>query len=169
MRLRRAKLLALGGAGLLWAFGWLWIGTVALAQGAESKTAKIVDFNFDPGELKVAVGTKITWTNTGQRPHTVTDRGGTFDTRPISPGKTGSITFSVPGRYAYFCRINPAKMNGVVEVTAGDQASRGQPHPGDRPGEGGRKAPLRPAGAGGAGRLHPGGGEHRRQAAHPHG
>jgi plastocyanin len=80
MRLRRAKLVALGGAGLLWAFGWLWIGTVALAQGVERKTAKIVDFNFDPGELKVAVGTKITWTNTGQRPHTVTDRGGTFDT-----------------------------------------------------------------------------------------
>jgi plastocyanin len=124
MRLRRAKLVALGGAGLLWAFGWLWIGTVALAQDAESKTAKIVDFNFDPGELKVAVGTKITWTNTGQRPHTVTDRGGTFDTRPISPGKTGAITFSVPGRYAYFCRINPAKMNGVVEVTAGAEASR---------------------------------------------
>jgi plastocyanin len=124
MRLRRAKLVALGGAGLLWAFGWLWIGTVALAQDAESKTAKIVDFNFEPGDLKVAVGTKITWTNTGQRPHTVTDRGGTFDTRPISPGKTGSITFSVPGRYAYFCRINPAKMNGVVEVTAGAQASR---------------------------------------------
>jgi plastocyanin len=124
MRLRRAKLLLLGGAGLLWAFGWLWIGTVALAQGAESKTAKIVDFSFDPGEIKVAVGTKITWTNTGQRPHTVTDRGGTFDTRPISPGKTGSVTFSVPGRYAYFCRINPSKMNGVVEVTAGAEPSR---------------------------------------------
>jgi plastocyanin len=121
---RRAKLLLLGGAGLLWAFGWLWIGTFALAQGAESKTAKIVDFSFDPGEVKVAVGTKITWTNTGQRPHTVTDRGGTFDTRPISPGKTGSVTFSVPGRYAYFCRINPSKMNGVVEVTAGAEPSR---------------------------------------------
>jgi plastocyanin len=124
MRRRRAKLLLLGGAGLLWAFGWLWIGTVALAQGAESRTAKIVDFSFDPGEIKVPVGTKITWTNTGQRPHTVTDRGGTFDTRPISPGKTGAVTFSVPGRYAYFCRINPRKMNGVVEVTAGAEPSR---------------------------------------------
>jgi plastocyanin len=124
MRRRRAKLLLVGGAGLLWAFGWLWIGTVALAQGAESRTAKIVDFSFDPGEIKVPVGTKITWTNTGQRPHTVTDRGGTFDTRPISPGKTGAVTFSVPGRYAYFCRINPRKMNGVVEVTAGAEPSR---------------------------------------------
>jgi plastocyanin len=124
MRRRRAKLLLLGGAGLLWAFGWLWIGTVALAQGAESRTAKIVDFSFDPGEIKVPVGTKITWTNTGQRPHTVTDRGGTFDTRPISPGKTGAVTFSVPGRYAYFCRINPRKMNGVVEVAAGAEPSR---------------------------------------------
>jgi plastocyanin len=124
MRLRRTKLLLLGAAGLLWAFGWLWIGTVALAQDAESKAAKIVDFSFDPVELKVGVGTKVTWTNTGQRPHTVTDRGGTFDTRPIAPGKTGSVTFSVPGRYAYFCRINPSKMNGVIEVAAGAQPSR---------------------------------------------
>jgi plastocyanin len=30
----------------------------------------------------------------------------------------------VPGNYAYFCRINPAKMNGVVQVTAGAQPSR---------------------------------------------
>jgi plastocyanin len=124
MRLRRTKLLLLGSAGLLWATGWLWIGTVALAQDAEAEAAKIVDFDFDPGELKVAVGTKVTWTNTGQRPHTVTDRGGTFDTKAIAPGKNGSITFSVPGRYAFFCRINPGRMNGVVEVAAGAQPSR---------------------------------------------
>src|SRR5919198_1455785 len=133
MRLRRPKLLLVGAAGLLWAFGWLWVGAVGAgalqrsslaAKGADKQTAKIVDFDYQPNPQKVAVGTTVTWTNTGSRPHTVTDRGGTFDTRPIQPGKSGSVTFSVPGRYAFFCRINPAKMNGVIEVTAGAEPSR---------------------------------------------
>src|SRR5207245_1162578 len=34
---------------------------------------------------------------------------------------SGSIRFSVPGQYFYFCRINPSKMNGVVTVKPGAQ------------------------------------------------
>lgn len=124
MRLRRAKLLLVGAVGLLWAFGWLWVSAVALAQGAGDQAARIIDFDYQPDPLKIAVGAKVTWTNTGSRPHTVTDRGGTFDTNAIEPGRTGSVTFSVPGRYAFFCRINPSKMNGVIEVEPGAQASR---------------------------------------------
>jgi plastocyanin len=125
MRLPRAKLLLVGAAGLLWAFGWLWAGAAALAaQSAGGQAAKIIDFDYQPDPLKVTVGTKVTWTNTGSRPHTVTDRGGTFDTNAIQPGRSGSITFTVPGSYAFFCRINPSKMNGVIEVTAGAQPSR---------------------------------------------
>jgi plastocyanin len=95
---------------------------VAGAQSGEAKAAKIVDFSFEPNSLTVKVGDTVTWTNTGQRPHTVTDRGGTFDTDPIAPNDTGKVTFSAPGRYDYFCRINPSKMNGVIVVEAGDQA-----------------------------------------------
>jgi plastocyanin len=132
MQLRRAKLLLVGAAGLLWAFGWLWVGAVAagaqqrssLAQGAQKQEAKIVDFDFQPDPLNVAAGTTVTWTNTGQRPHTITDRGGTFDTGAIAPGKNDSVTLTVPGTYAFFCRINPSKMNGVIQVTAGAQPSR---------------------------------------------
>lgn len=98
--------------------------TVAAAQQGETVEATIIDFNFDPKPLRVKAGTTVRWTNTGARPHTATDRGGTFDTKPISPGKTGQVTFSVPGRYQYFCRINPAKMNGEVIVTAGDEPAK---------------------------------------------
>jgi plastocyanin len=66
--------------------------------------------------LTVDVGTTATWTNTSDRPHTVTDRGGTFDTDPILPGQTGSVTFTAPGTYHFFCRINPSKMNGIISV-----------------------------------------------------
>ena len=89
----------------------------AAAEAAEK--AKIVDFDFSPRRLTVAAGTTVTWSNTGQRPHTATDRGGTFDTKPVAPGASAEVTLSTPGTYFYFCRINPAKMNGVLVVEPG--------------------------------------------------
>jgi plastocyanin len=89
----------------------------AAAQAAGK--AKIVDFDFSPRRLTVAAGTTVTWSNTGQRPHTATDRGGTFDTKPVAPGASAEVTLSTPGTYFYFCRINPAKMNGVLVVEPG--------------------------------------------------
>jgi plastocyanin len=96
----------------------------ALAQGGGDVQAKVVDFDFEPLDQTIDVGTTVTWTNTGARPHTVTDRGGTFDTGPISPNAKGSITFSVPGKYFFFCRINPSKMNAQLEVKAGAEPSK---------------------------------------------
>jgi plastocyanin len=93
-------------------------GGAAAQAGAD---ARIVDFDFAPRSLTVDAGTTVTWSNTGQRPHTASDRGGTFDTRPIAPGDRAEVTFSTPGTYFYFCRINPAKMNGTVVVKPGDQ------------------------------------------------
>jgi plastocyanin len=118
--LRLLPLLALAGL-LLGAAPAARAGAAATQAGEQ---ARIVDFDFAPGRLTVDVGTTVTWRNTGQRPHTASDRGGTFDTRPISPGATGKVTFSTPGTYFYFCRINPAKMNGVVVVRPGDQPAR---------------------------------------------
>jgi plastocyanin len=94
----------------------------APAAAQATQAARIVDFDFSPGQLTVEAGTTVTWTNTGQRPHTATDRGGTFDTRPIAPGASAKVTLSTPGTYYYFCRVNPAKMNGVLVV---------EPAPGD--------------------------------------
>jgi plastocyanin len=92
------------------------------SAAAEAQPARIVDFEFAPSALTVRVGSAVEWTNAGKRPHTVTDRGGTFDTDAIAPGTKKSITFSVPGRYAVFCRINPTRMNAVVTVE-GDAAN----------------------------------------------
>jgi plastocyanin len=97
----------------------------ATAQTAASNaTVKMVDFDFVEKQITVAAGTPVVWQNTGNRPHTATDRGGTFDTNPIGPGRTGAVTLSVPGTYFYFCRINPSKMNGTITVTAGEQPAR---------------------------------------------
>jgi plastocyanin len=96
----------------------------AAAAAQDGGEARIVDFDFSPRRLTVEAGTKVTWTNTGERPHTATDRGGTFDTRPIAPGASAEVTLSTPGTYFYFCRINPAKMNGVLTVEPGADEPR---------------------------------------------
>jgi plastocyanin len=85
----------------------------------KSGSARIVNFDFAPRDIEVDAGTTLTWTNTADRPHTVSDRGGTFDSGPVQPGKQNAVLFSVPGRYLYFCRINPAKMNGTIVVKPG--------------------------------------------------
>jgi plastocyanin len=115
---RLLPLLALAGLVLLAAPA----SGASTAQAAEE--AEIIDFDFSPRNLTIEAGTTITWSNTGQRPHTATDRGGTFDTKPIAPGATAEVTLSTPGTYFYFCRINPAKMNGVLTVEPGADEPR---------------------------------------------
>jgi plastocyanin len=115
--LRLLPLLTLTGLILLAAPASASRAAPAAAQAAGK--AKIVDFDFSPRRLTVAAGTTVTWSNTGQRPHTATDRGGTFDTKPVAPGASAEVTLSTPGTYFYFCRINPAKMNGVLVVEPG--------------------------------------------------
>jgi plastocyanin len=95
--------------------------TPVVQDGGE---AAIVDFDFSPRRLTVEAGTKVRWSNNGERPHTATDRGGTFDTKPIAPGASAEVTLSTPGTYFYFCRINPAKMNGVLTVEPGADEAR---------------------------------------------
>jgi plastocyanin len=99
-------------------------GTPRAVAAQAGDEAKIVDFDFSPRRLTVEAGTTLTWSNTGQRPHTATDRGGTFDTKPIAPGASAKVTLSTPGTYFYFCRINPAKMNGVLTVEPGADEPR---------------------------------------------
>jgi plastocyanin len=122
--LRLLPLLALTGLILVAAPAAPAAPVASAAAKAGTETARIVDFDFAPRRLTVAAGTSVSWSNTGQRPHTATDRGGTFDTKPIDPGGSARVTFSVPGTYFYFCRINPAKMNGVVSVKAGADPAR---------------------------------------------
>jgi plastocyanin len=119
---RLLPLLALTGLVLVAAPAGAASSSSAPAAAQDGGEANIVDFDFSPQELTVAAGTKVTWSNTGQRPHTATDRGGTFDTKPIAPGASAEVTLSTPGTYYYFCRINPAKMNGVVTVEPDAQA-----------------------------------------------
>ncbi|MDQ2682724.1 MAG: cupredoxin domain-containing protein, partial [Chloroflexota bacterium] len=76
-----------------------------LGDAADEATVDIVDFAFEPTEVRVAVGGTVSWTNTGAAPHTAT--GDSFDSDIIDPGGNYSFTFDEAGEFEYVCPLHP--------------------------------------------------------------
>jgi plastocyanin len=86
------------------------------AQSAANVVAvKIDNFSFGPQAITVAAGTKITWTNRDDIPHTVVSTEGVFKSKVLDTDESFSFTFDKPGTYPYFCSVHP-KMTGTVVV-----------------------------------------------------
>jgi plastocyanin len=77
------------------------------------------DFAFVPSSIRIAPGTRITWVNTGDAPHTVTDRAGAFDSGIIARGARWSRTFSAAGTFQLICTIHPAMRATLVVAAPG--------------------------------------------------
>jgi plastocyanin len=77
-------------------------------------TVDIKDFTFAAADIEVAVGGTVTWTNSDSQQHTAT-AAGMFDTGPIKPGESTSVTFDDAGVIAYACSFHPF-MTGTVTV-----------------------------------------------------
>jgi plastocyanin len=96
----------------------------AATDDASSGTEVVLgDMSYSPGELTVAAGTTVTFTNPSSFPHTITHGTGgrpaddaAFD-EAISPdGGTVEITFDEPGTYDITCKLHPSmQMRVVVE------------------------------------------------------
>lgn len=80
---------------------------------------RIVDFAFLPSQIRVPVGTTVTWVNAGVAPHTVTSRDRTFDSGILASRASFTRTFRTPGTFSYLCAIHP-DMTGTVLVPAPD-------------------------------------------------
>ena len=83
---------------------------------ADATAVKIANFTFGPQELKVKVGTTVTWTNEDDIPHTVVSPNN-FRSKALDTNDTFSFTFSKPGTYRYFCSLHP-HMTATVVVEA---------------------------------------------------
>jgi amicyanin len=87
----------------------------AAQQKADATEVQIDNFSFGPAELKVPLGTTVTWTNRDDIPHTAVSTDKTFKSKVLDTDEKFSFTFSKPGTYEYFCSIHP-KMTGKVVV-----------------------------------------------------
>ena len=88
----------------------------ATSGTGRSSRATIVDYAFQPVALTVPVGTTVTWTNSGARPHTVTADGAAFGSGTLTGGATYAFTFATAGTFAYHCAIH-SSMTATVTVT----------------------------------------------------
>ncbi|HZA10190.1 cupredoxin family copper-binding protein [Mycobacterium sp.] len=83
---------------------------------AGPNAVSINNFAFAPTTLTVPVGSKVTWTNHDEEPHTVAASDGSFHSPGLGTNATYSYTFPTAGSYDYICSIHPS-MHGTVVVT----------------------------------------------------
>lgn len=89
---------------------------------AVDSSVKIDNFTFSPSALTVKVGTKVTWTNEDDIPHTVNATAGAFKSGALDTDQAFSFTFAKPGTYQYFCALHP-HMTGTIVVETGNAPS----------------------------------------------
>lgn len=106
----RASRVTLVCAGLL-------AGAIVGAAAPHDVTITMRQQAFEPATLRVAAGTRITWTNADDMPHSVTAADSRFDSGPIPPGKSFQWTAQGSGEIAYRCIFHPS-MTATVTVTA---------------------------------------------------
>ena len=63
--------------------------------------------DYSVNELRITVGTTVTWVNKDDQQHTATAVDGSFDSGFIGQDETFSFTFDTPGEYEYFCTPHP--------------------------------------------------------------
>ena len=100
-------------------FGLLVLGVLgAAAQSVPGVSIQL--FQFRPGQQAARAGSRVTWTNQDDIEHTVTSgtperRDGRFELRLRGQGAAGSVEFTQPGAYPYFCDRHPS-MRGEIRV-----------------------------------------------------
>jgi plastocyanin len=80
---------------------------------AEDAKIKIANFTFDP---PTKAGTTVTWVNSDDIPHVVSEKNGTFRSNALDTDETFTQTFPAAGTIEYFCAIHP-HMTGKIIVT----------------------------------------------------
>ena len=88
----------------------------APAFAAQPNGVTISNFAFDPPILTVAPGTRVTWTNKDEEPHTIVGAGNDtpFKSEGLDTGDSFGFTFAKPGTYKYFCSIHPHMVGQIV-------------------------------------------------------
>lgn len=85
-------------------------------SGGSAKAVTIADYTYEPGDLVVPVGTKVTFTNEDSTPHTATSKErGAFDSGSVDTGKNSEIALEKAGTFQYYCAFHPF-MKGTITV-----------------------------------------------------
>ncbi len=81
---------------------------------AEDIKIDIKDYMFSPNKVTVTPGTKITWVNHDDVPHTIADKNKRFRSSALDTDESYSYTFTAPGTYEYFCTLHPQMLATII-------------------------------------------------------
>jgi plastocyanin len=81
----------------------------------QTTVVTLADNYFQPRTIQVVPGTKVRFVNGGGHEHTVTSDSGLWDSGPMSPGGSYSVTFTQPGTYTFHCNFHNG-MTGTIIV-----------------------------------------------------
>jgi plastocyanin len=78
-------------------------------------TVDVVDRDYEPRELTINKGARVTWKFKGDLPHNVVDDRGAFESPILEQGDEWSLTFDDPGTFYYYCTLHHS-MQGTLVV-----------------------------------------------------
>ncbi|HEU4523578.1 MAG TPA: cupredoxin family copper-binding protein [Gemmatimonadales bacterium] len=79
-----------------------------------STVVVIREFTFEPAEVRVRAGERVTWINCDEDSHTSTADGGQWSSPLLAPGDAFTQAFDAPGELAYHCEPHPFMRARVV-------------------------------------------------------
>jgi plastocyanin len=85
------------------------LAVAACGKGSKEHLVIMRGMVFDPPELVVASGDKVTWRNDDIVAHTAT-ADGRFDSGEVPPGGTYSVTVRQKGALRYRCTMHPTML-----------------------------------------------------------
>jgi plastocyanin len=90
------------------------VRTKALSRKAQVIT--IDNFTYNPRRLTIPAGTKVTWINKDDVPHTVTStvKPRKFQSPTLDTDDRFSHVFTAPGTYKYFCAVHPRMTAQII-------------------------------------------------------
>ena len=82
-------------------------GNPAEKPGVNEVQIVIENFAFVPSEITIAPGTKVTWINKDEAPHTATSTDKKFASAGLDTDDKYSFVFNDKGEFPYFCALHP--------------------------------------------------------------
>jgi plastocyanin len=88
----------------------------SVEQPGPNEVQIVIDnFAFVPSEITITPGTKVTWVNKDEAPHTATSTDKKFNSGGLDTDDKWSLVFNDRGEFPYFCALHP-HMTATITV-----------------------------------------------------
>lgn len=89
-------------------------GSSLSAAAQDVVQVEMVNNSYEPATLTVPAGTRVRFVNRDSDIHTVSQRGGGFESGLLFQGDTWTYVFNTPGTYEYFCLPHPFMVGTII-------------------------------------------------------